>query len=101
MAEYNPDESKSADETSEQFQVPVRQIFNIFDVNKWYKSEVGFMASLKYQTCLFQAYSDFLNFIKRLSRSVRSLPTTSHVEIGQYPQKLLDFLDTLEVGNFN
>jgi len=68
-------------EQSNEFVVPKREIFNIFDINKWYKSE---------------AYSDFINFIKRLSRSVRSLPTTSSVAINSYQQKLIDFLETLE-----
>ncbi|KAI6190928.1 Serine/threonine-protein phosphatase 2A activator [Aphelenchoides bicaudatus] len=64
-----------------QFMVPKREIFNIFDINKWYKSE---------------AYLEFLNFIRRLSRSVRSLPTTSEIEVNEYGQKLISFLDTLE-----
>lgn len=37
-----------------------------------------------------------MNFVKRLSRSVRSVPTTSEIRVNEYEQKLIEFLDMLE-----
>ncbi|KAI6212985.1 hypothetical protein M3Y94_00095200 [Aphelenchoides besseyi] len=71
-----PEEEEKVD-----FIVPTRQIFNVFDVSKWYKSE---------------AYTELLNFIKRLNRSVCSVPTNSIIKLEDYEHKLINFLDVLE-----
>ncbi|CAD5228817.1 unnamed protein product [Bursaphelenchus okinawaensis] len=64
-----------------EYVVPKREIFNIFDINKWYKSE---------------AYTNYLNFLKRLSFEIRGLPTTSSIEIPSFPQKIIETLDVLD-----
>ncbi|KAI6229991.1 Serine/threonine-protein phosphatase 2A activator [Aphelenchoides fujianensis] len=76
---YVPEENE---EFSSSFVAPKREIFNVFDISKWYQSE---------------AYTDLLNFLKRLNREVRSLPTTSAIDVGEYEQKLIDFLCELEL----
>ncbi|CAD5235311.1 unnamed protein product [Bursaphelenchus xylophilus] len=67
--------------TEVEYVTPKRAIFNVFDLGKWCKSE---------------AYTNYLNFLKRLSFEVRSTPSTSSIEIPPFPLKLLSFLDVLD-----
>ncbi|KAH7726137.1 protein phosphatase 2Aregulatory subunit B' [Aphelenchoides avenae] len=63
-----------------EFTVPKREILNVFDIGKWHKSK---------------AYAKYLEFLHRINDAVRGLPTTSDVEVGPEPQKIIDLLTQL------
>lgn len=84
---------------SNEFVCPKREIMTIFDIAKWYKSEVCFLkVILGFNSKNIKAYLKYLTWLKKINHSVKSVPTTSSkIVVSLAVQSVIDLLDTLEV----
>uniref|UniRef100_A0AC34QVL0 Serine/threonine-protein phosphatase 2A activator n=1 Tax=Panagrolaimus sp. JU765 TaxID=591449 RepID=A0AC34QVL0_9BILA len=72
---------ESSSTVDDGFVQPVRQVFQIFDMSKWYRS---------------YAYEKYLTFVQRINDSVIGVTNYDHVFVSDRIQPILNLIDTLD-----